>query len=123
MEGDYNPKEFGKELEERTKKFSIQIIRLSSKLPKTPEGRVIRTQITKAGTSIGANYREANRARSKSDFRNKIKICESEASECQYWLEIIIEMEWLKMEEIKSEYNESSELLALFTSIANKSRN
>jgi four helix bundle protein len=83
MEGDYNPKEFGKELEERTKKFSIQIIRLSSKLPKTPEGRVIRTQITKAGTSIGANYREANRARSKSDFRNKIKICESEASECQ----------------------------------------
>lgn len=58
-----------------------------------------------------------------SDFRNKIKICESEASECQYWLEIIIEMEWLKMEEIKSKYDESSELLALFTSIANKSRN
>ncbi|GAI97253.1 unnamed protein product [marine sediment metagenome] len=119
----YNPKEFGKELEQRTKKFAIQIIRLSSKLPNTPEGRVVKTQITKAGTSIGANYREANRARSKSDFRNKIKICESEASECQYWLEIIIEMEWLKMEEIKSEFNESSELLALFTSIANKSRN
>jgi len=119
----YNPKEFGKELEQRTKKFAIQIIRLSSKLPNTPEGRVVKTQITKAGTSIGANYREANRARSKADFRNKIKICESEASECQYWLEIIIEMEWLKMEEIKSEFNESSELLALFTSIANKSRN
>lgn len=60
----YNPKKFGKELEERTKIFAIQIIRLSSKLPNTPEGRVVRTQITKAGTNIGANYREANRARS-----------------------------------------------------------
>ena len=117
----YNPKKFGKELEQRTKKFAIQIIRLSTRLPGIPEGRVIKTQLTKAGTSIGANYREANRARSKADFRNKIKICESEASECQYWLEIIIEMEWVKMGETKSEFNESSELLALFTSIAKKS--
>jgi len=83
-------KEFAKKLEKRTLEFAIAIIKLSAKLPNTPEGRVVRTQITKAGTSIGANYREANRARSKSDFRNKIKICESEASECQYWLEIII---------------------------------
>ena len=67
----YNPKEFAKELEKRTKKFAIQIIRLSSRLPNTPEGRIVRNQVTKAGTSIGANYREANRARSKSDFRNK----------------------------------------------------
>jgi len=113
-------KEFAKKLEKRTLEFAIAIIKLSARLPNTPEGRVVRTQTTKAGTSIGANYREANRARSKSDFRNKIKICESEASECQYWLEIIIEMEWLKMEEIKSKYDESSELLALFTSIASK---
>jgi four helix bundle protein len=51
---------------------------------------VIKNQITKSGTSIGANYREANRARSKADFRNKIKICESEASETVYWLELIL---------------------------------
>jgi four helix bundle protein len=82
-EENYNPKEFAKELEKRTKKFAVRIISLSSRLPNIPEGRVVRYQITKAGTSIGANYREANRARSKSDFRNKIKICESEASECQ----------------------------------------
>ena len=73
-------KKFAKELEERTKQFAIRIIRLSSTLPNTPEGRAIRTQMTKAGTSVGANYREANRARSKADFRNKIAICESEAS-------------------------------------------
>ena len=72
-------KKFAKELEERTKQFAIGIIRLSSTLPNTPEGRAIRTQMTKAGTSVGANYREANRARSKADFRNKISICETEA--------------------------------------------
>ena len=85
-------KTFAKELEKRTLKFAIKILRLSTKLPNTPEGRVVRNQITKSGTSIGANYREANRARSKADFRNKIKICEGEASETQYWLEVISEL-------------------------------
>jgi len=78
-------------LEERTKKFAVRIIRLSSMLPNTYEGRVVKNQITKSGTSIGANYREANRARSKADFKNKIKICEGEASETQYWIELSVE--------------------------------
>ena len=77
-------KKFAKELEKRTKQFAIDIIRLSMTLPNTPEGRTIRNQLTKAGTSVGANYREANRSSSKKDFRNKIAICESEASETQY---------------------------------------
>jgi four helix bundle protein len=110
-------KEFSKELEKRTRKFAVQIIKLSAKLPNTPEGRVVRTQITKAGSSIGANYREANRARSKADFRNKIRICEGEANETLFWLEVIADVDWLSWKEIKSEYEESSELLALFTSI------
>tara|TARA_B100000959_G_scaffold281984_1_gene347389 strand:- start:846 stop:1115 length:270 start_codon:yes stop_codon:yes gene_type:complete len=84
-------KEFSKMLEERTKKFAVRIIRLSSMLPNTYEGRVVKNQITKSGTSIGANYREANRARSKADFKNKIKICEGEASETQYWIELSVE--------------------------------
>ncbi|MBV5348289.1 four helix bundle protein [bacterium] len=57
-------KEFAKQLEKRTKTFAITVIKLSALLQNTPEGRVIRNQITKSGTSIGANYREANRARS-----------------------------------------------------------
>ena len=73
--------------------------------------------MTKAGTSVGANYREANRARSKADFRNKIDICETEASETQYWLEMITEVGWLTWEDLKWEYEECSELLAIFTSI------
>jgi four helix bundle protein len=113
-------KKFAKELEERTKQFAIRIIRLSSTLPNTPEGRAIRNQMTKAGTSVGANYREANRARSKADFRNKIAICESEASETQYWLEVIVGMGWKSWQEIQSDYDECSELLAIFTSIGKK---
>jgi len=113
-------KEFSKQLEKRTRKFVVQIIRLSASLPNTPEAKVIRNQITKAGTSVGANYREANRARSRADFRNKIKICESEASETQYWLEIIAEIRWLSWEQLKRDYEECSELLAIFTSIGKK---
>jgi four helix bundle protein len=115
-----NIKEFSKELEKRTFKFAVQIIRLSTTLPNTPEARVIRNQITKCGTSIGANYREANRSRSQADFKNKIAICESEASETQFWLRVIIEVGWKTKKQISAEYEECSELLAIFTSIGKK---
>ena len=113
-------KEFAKELEKRTREFGVCIVRLSTTLPNTPEVKVIRNQITKSGTSIGANYREANRARSRADFKNKIKICESEASETQYWLEVIMELKWLSSSKVKCEYEECGELLAIFTSIGRK---
>jgi four helix bundle protein len=83
----------------------------------TVEGKIIRNQLTKAGSSIGANYREANRARSKADFKNKIKICESEANETCYRLEIIKELEWCETIESEAILNEANELLAIFTSI------
>ncbi len=113
-------KEFGKSLEKRTKKFAISIIKLSSTLCKSLESRVIRNQVTKSGTSIGANYREANRARSKADFKNKISICESEASETLYWLEIIDELNWSKEKNFIAVVKEADELLAIFTSIGKK---
>jgi len=65
-------KEFGILLERRTLDFGIAVIRLSYKLPKNEEGKVLWNQLTKSGTSIGANYREADRSRSKSDFINKL---------------------------------------------------
>jgi four helix bundle protein len=109
-------KEFGKRLEARTKAFAIRIIRLSAIMPDTVEGMIVRNQLTKAGTSVGANYREANRARSKADFKSKIKICESEASETGYWLEICIDMKWSDTNESESALKESNELLAIFSS-------
>ena len=113
-------KTFAKELEKRTRRFAIRIIRLSTKIPNTPEGRIVRYQVTKSGTSIGANYREANRARSRPDFKNRIAICESEASETQYWLEIIKEVQWIPWEKLKPDYEECSELLAIFSSIGSR---
>ncbi|MDY6987593.1 MAG: four helix bundle protein [Thermodesulfobacteriota bacterium] len=113
-------KEFAKRLEQRTRAFAVRIIRLSTKLPNTPEGRAIRYQITKSGTSMGANYREANRARSRADFKNKINICESEASETQYWLEVISDLGWLSLEKLKPEIDECGELLAVFTTVGKK---
>ena len=110
-------KEFAQRLEKRTREFALQIIKLSTFLPNTPEANVIRYQLTKAGTSIGANYREANRARSRADFKNRAAICQSEASESQYWLEIIRDVGWLPRETVDSVYQECSELLGIFTAI------
>jgi len=75
----------------------------------------------KAGTSVGANYREANRSVSKADFRNKIGICMKEASETVYWLEVLVEAEMLPWTQVKSAYEECNELLAIFTSSYNTS--
>lgn len=118
-----NNKEFRLDLENRTKRFAIQIIRLSSSLPKSSEGRIIRNQITKSATSIGANYREANRAKSRADFRYKMKICEGEASETVYWLELIDELNWANQKTLKGLIQEAGELLAIFTSAGKKLKN
>lgn len=116
-------KDFGKQSEERTKSFAISIIRLSMALPNFPESKVIKNQLTKSGTSTGANYREANRSRSKADFSNKIKICESETSETIYWLEIIAELECTDKEKLNIIMAEAKEILAIFTSIGKTLKN
>jgi four helix bundle protein len=64
-------KEFSKVLEKRTLQFAVAVIKMPASLPETVEGRVIRNQITKSGTSVGANYREANRSRNKPDLKTK----------------------------------------------------
>ena len=115
-----NNKRFGQELENRTKVFAIQVIRLSSSLPNTIECRVIRNQLVKSGTSIGANYREANKSRSKAEFYNRLKICQSEANETIYWLEILNEIIINQAPELNKAINEAKELLAIFTTIVNK---
>ena len=117
-----NNKDFGLQLEARTRHFAINVIRLSIQLQKTPQGLVVRNQLTKSSTSIGANYREANRSRSRADFSNKMKICESEASETVYWLEIIKELEWIDEKTFAPIMKEAQELLVLLTSISNSTR-
>ena len=105
------------DLELRTKQFAIRIIRFVSALPKNKVSDIIGYQLLKAGTSIGANYREANRAESRKDFIHKISIVEKEASETKYWLELCQETNIGNEKDRKWLYDEAVELLAIFTSI------
>ena len=104
-----------KELEKRTKKFALEVIRFVADLPKNKITDVLGYQFLKAGTSIGANYREANRAQSRQDFIHKIAIVEKEASETQYWLELFDALNMGDPNMRSWLIQESAELLAIFT--------
>jgi four helix bundle protein len=111
-----------KDLKERTKKFALKIIRLVASLPRTREADIIGRQLLKAGTSVGANYRESNRARSKAEFRAKIGIVEQEADESLYWIELLDESGITKGKLLEELLVEADELVAIFTTIGKKSR-
>lgn len=110
------------ELEGRTKEFSVRIVRLIRTFPKTVDGIEMGRQLLKAGTSIGANYREANRAESKDDFIHKIGIAEKEAAETVYWLEICDAALLGKTEDVRALFKEANELLAIVTTIGRKAK-
>jgi four helix bundle protein len=103
------------ELEERTKQFALRVIQFVSSLAKNKVTDVLGYQLLKSGTSIGANYREANRAQSRNDFIHKIAIVEKEAAETQYWLELCTEAGIGGATERSWLLHESGELLAIFT--------
>ena len=103
------------ELERRTKEFSLRLIRFLQSLPKNYLGEALGRQLLKSGTSIGANYREANRAESKADFIHKLAIVEKEASESLYWLELLLEAGIGANQEAK-------DLLAIFTAAGRTSK-
>jgi four helix bundle protein len=109
-----------KDLEQRTKKFSLAIIRFVAGLARTREVDVLARQLLRSATSIGANYREANRGVSRADFANKIGTVQKEAAETQYWLELLIESGLDKTRAASDLHKESSELLAIFGSISRK---
>jgi four helix bundle protein len=108
-----------KDLEKRTKRFSLAVIKFTASVPRTREADVLARQLLCSATSIGANYREANRGVSRLDFANKIGTVQKEASETQYWLELFIESDILKTPPTAL-HNEASELLAIFTAIGKK---
>src|SRR3954452_22909933 len=108
-----------KDLEKRTKQFSLAIIKFTATLPRTREADVLGRQLLRSGTSIGANYREANRGVSRADFANKIGTVQKEASETQYWLELFVESEILKTPPAAL-HEEASELLAIFSAVGKK---
>ena len=97
----------------RTKKLAVAIIKQMDKLPNSRTADVVARQVIRSGTSIGANYRAACRAKSTPDMINKLKIVEEEADETQYWLEILTEAGLVPQEQISSIYKETDEILAM----------
>jgi len=98
------------DLKKRTKLFALRVLKLAAALPNTIEGRAIRGQLVRAGTSVGANYRASCRARSRAEFVAKIGVVEEEADESGYWLELIIDGSLLKEKLVKPLLNEADEL-------------
>jgi len=106
----------------RTKDFSLRIIRMFSALPKTAVAQVLGKQVLRSGTSIGANLREANRSRSKSEFISKIGDCLKELDETAYWLELLTDSGILAPAKFAALREECDQLLAIFTTISKKTK-
>ena len=104
------------EMKLRTKKFSLMIIDLAEKLPTTYVVKVVANQIVRSGTSVGANYRAACRARSDKEFVAKMNIVLEESDETLFWLEIIKEKMWIAKSELEIIWKEGNELTAIFVS-------
>jgi len=95
------------ELKDRTKQFSLRIMKLVAVLPNTVVGRAIGNQLVRSGTSVGANYRAACRSRSNAEFIAKLGTVEEETDESMYWMELVIEAGLMKEELIIELYGEA----------------
>ena len=105
------------DLEERTAQFGEAIIEFVKTLPKDPINSQLISQIIRAGTSIGANYMEADGAKSKKDFRHKISICKKESKETKHWLRMIVKANPNRRDECQKLSREAQELTLIFSSI------
>ena len=108
------------DLRVRTKRFALRVIRLFATLPRRPEADVIGRQVLKSGTSVGANFREAHRARSDAEFLSKVGDCLKELDETSYWLELLVEGEIVSAARLAALQDECNQLLAILTTIAKK---
>jgi len=107
----------------RTKKFSIRVIKLTQSFASKRENDIIARQIIRSATSVAANYRAACRARSKQEFIAKLGIVEEEADETMFWLELIIDLGIIKKELLNDIYNEANEILSIVISSKKTARN
>lgn len=106
------------DLEERTALFGEQVIKLCRAVKSDRLADPVLTQLIRSGTSIGANYMEANGASSKKDFKNKIFICKKEAQETKHWLRMLKSFSSEQVEEIEKLWKEAQELTLIFQKIS-----
>ena len=102
---------------EKSKKFAIRVVRLYQYLTKEKVEFVLSKQLLRSGTSVGANVKEAHDSISKADFKAKMYIALKEASETEYWLELLVETSYITREQFESIYVDCQELRKLLSSI------
>ncbi len=106
------------DLKPRTKVFALRVIRMYSKLPKNDTvAQVLGKQVLRSGTSVGANYREPSRGRSKAEFISKIGDCLKEIEESEYWLELLVDSGCVLAARMAELLDETRQLIAIFTTI------
>ena len=111
------------DLKVRTKQFALRIIRLYTALPKTTEAQVVGKQVLRSGTSVGAQYREAQRAKSDADFINKVEGSLQELDETGYWLELLKDSGIFSTDKPSPLLKETDELTAILVTIVKKVKN
>ena len=109
-----------KDLATRTREFAVRVIRLYSALPKTTEAQIIGKQLLRSGTSVGAHYREASRARSDAEFISKIEGGLQELEETRYWFELLRDAEIMKWDHLADLDKEADELTSILVTLAKK---
>jgi four helix bundle protein len=110
------------DLLERTFNFGVETLKLIRNLPKDSEYTIIRYQLGKSATSVGANYEESQAGSSKADFKNKVRIALKEARESNYWLRIIKALEEVETEKLEYLLQESKEIKNILGSIVNNTK-
>jgi four helix bundle protein len=112
----------GADLRLRSKDFALRIIRMYVALPKSPHAQILGKQVLRSGTSVGANYREAFRARSRAEFISKSGDCLRELEETAYWLELLVDGKIVVDKKLAALRQECDELIAIFVTILKTSR-
>ena len=102
--------------------MALRIIKMYTSLPRTEVARVLGKQVLRSGTSVGANYREAYRARSDAEFLAKMGDCLRELDETAYWLELLVESETMAAHKLAALQDETNQLIAIFTAIVKKKK-
>ena len=113
---------FMNDLKPRTKKFALDVILFSRKLPRGDEFTVIKRQLIRSATSVAANYRATQRAKSKADFINKMGTAEEEADESLFWLECLAELATSEHAELNRLLKEANELTAILVASRKRAR-
>jgi len=111
------------DLKARTKGFALRVIRMYPKLPRNGTiAQVLGKQVLRCGTSVGANYREASRGRSKAEFISKIGDCLKEIEESEFWLELLVDSGCVPDSQMVGLLGETRQLIAIFTTIDKKAK-